>query len=239
MAVISGATTAVLAASSADLNSFLSQTSHPSYSSTELILSLWGLEGNEEPAATSECRWAVGATASTVLTLIRDTGNTTSNTDVRLLVHGMVNPAVDPVGGTRVTWQFTAQPVCSIFVNVSGVNTASVAAATNFIDEAIIVDASTSATLSSGGSSGNDLLVFAVAQDVAMGPPTVTGFTTVVQGATGATASDIYYYVGHLAAGAPGGASVDWASSNESTAVLIELVNAGGSTINVLRRRMM
>jgi len=195
--------------------------SHTTTNDTDLLLCLQAIEGNEDPHATDFCSFD-----GDDLTLIRDTGSTGDNGDIRLLAYGMVSPDAKTATGSMQT-AFSAFPMLAVWINIAGVLTSSVADATNFISEDVNTAVSPSSILTSGGSAGNGLIAWGVAQASSMSPSLFdSGFTEILDAVTSATSNDFAYNLARSWSGAPSGTTVDWTGTNENAAILIELVAA-------------
>jgi len=234
MAITEVGTRSVATVTAAEGAQATNNVSHTTTSDTDLLLAFVGVEGNEVVTATTGCQYdAVN------MTLIRDTGLTGSNSDIRVYVYGMISPGANTANARTAFDGGGASPAISIWVNINGVNTDSVAAATNYISEDVNTDAGTSSVLSSGGSSGNGLMAWGVAQHENNSPSSIdSGFSEILDSQTAATSEDVAYLLSSHFAGAPSGATITWPNSNEQSAVLIELVAASANTGSNLRQRI-
>jgi hypothetical protein len=198
-------------------------TSHTTTAATSLLLCFVAIEGNEA---------LEGSNASfngTAMTLINDTGSTGSGADVRVYVYGLVSPDVGTYTA-GIDPQYSTSPIAGHWVNYSGTETSTVAAATNFISSDINTSATSSTILTSGGTSGNYLVAYAVAQGGTTGPTTVNnGFTEIWDGATDTTASDFSYTMSYLDSTLPSAATISWTGPDQNGGVLIEIVVASAS----------
>jgi len=201
---------------------FTNNTSHTTTSDTDLLLAFIGFEGNEAINPTTGCQYD-----GVDLTQIGDSGSTGDNSDIRIYTYGMVSPGANTANG-RTAYQYSGAPAVSVWMNFSGTDTASVAAATNYIDDVVNTTITSTSVLSSGGTSGNSLMVFGMAQTSFMAGASINAsFTEILDGQTGSGTSECAYYLASLFGGAPAGPTITWGSTNENSAVLIELVEAG------------
>jgi len=200
---------------------------HTTTSNTDLLLALVSMEGNEQVTLSlNEVQFN-----SVDLTQIHDTGATGSNGDVRIYIYGIVSPGA-ATATAKTSIQGNGSPLATVWLNINGVVTTSVAAATNYISEDVNTTASSTSVLTSGGSAGNGLLAYGVAQGNDMNPSSFdSGFTEVIEGVTAATTSDFAYNVASHFSGAPSGTTITWNTSDENTAVLIELVASDGGIV--------
>lgn len=204
---------------------------HTTTADTDLLLHFVALEGNQGPD-TAPSRFDISGTDQ-ALTLISDSGSTGSNTDVRVLCYGLVSPGAVTGASCRTDVQFTANPIAAVWVNISGVVTTSVAAATN--DAGTYQDTSgtgSTTVLSSGGSTGNGLIAWAAAQSNSMQPSSSdNGFTEQVEGVTAATTSDLSYNLCTLLSGAPSAVTITWNTTEENSGLLVELIPATSTNL--------
>jgi hypothetical protein len=201
---------------------------HTTTADTDLLLCFIGLEGAEsmDPAG-SQVVFDISGTPQE-LTLISSTGVATSS-DVRTLVYGLVSPGAVTTANCRTNWEFSANQVVSVWMNLGGTATASVAAATNQIDTTQHTGETTATELTSGGSTGNSLIAWGVAMGNDMNPSSVSdGFTEQVEGVTGATVSDFAYNLSTLLSGGPSGTTITWATSAQNSGNLIEIITSDG-----------
>lgn len=200
---------------------------HTTTVDTDLLLHFVAVEGAEAPDAAPSL-FDIGGTDQAG-TLLADTGDTGSNGDVRILVYGYLSPATVVNADVRFDGAFSLNPIASLWANVAGVDTASLAAATNIIHATADLVGASSLALNSGGSSGNALLAFFAGQGNDMNPSSVNnGFSELAEGVTDATASDLAYNLSALTSSLPSGVTITWSATNESSGVLIELVAAAG-----------
>lgn len=202
--------------------------SHTTTSSTDLLLCFTAIEGNET-LENDEASFN-----STAMTLIHDSGSTGSGSDVRVYVYGLISPDVGTYTA-KVDPQFSTSPMVALWLNYSGTETSNVAAATNHISNDVNTDPTGTTVLSTGGTSGNVLLAFAVAQGGTTGPSTVNnGFSEIYDNATDTESSDFSYALSTLTSGLPSAVTVSWTGSNENSGLLLELVVATSSGTPVL-----
>lgn len=207
----------------------LVNTVHTTTSDTSLLLLCAAVEGNENPDPTAPALFDIGGTDQ-AMTLISDSGNTGSNGDVRTLIYGLVSPGAVTDANVRFDIEFSANPIVTVWVNISGVVTTSVAAATNDLETVSNTVAGSTTAFSSAGSTGNGLLVFAAAQGNDMNPSAPSGsFTEQVEGVTAATTDDLAYNVSTLLSGAPSACTITWNTTDQNAGCFIELIPAASS----------
>jgi hypothetical protein len=205
-------------------------TNHTTTADTDLLVCLIAIEGNEQ-LENSECDFDTDA-----LTLIRDTGSTGSGSDVRLYVYAMLSPDAKTATG-KVDPQFSTSPIAVVWLNFSGVDISGVVGdAIKFVSEDVNTVASSTSVMASGGTAGNGLFAWAVAQGGTgtTGASIDNSFVEILDTTTAATTSDFAYYYADLLAGAASAATVTWGGSDQNTGVLMELVLAasGGEVVN-------
>lgn len=187
-----------------------------------LLLIGVGWEGNENPRPTNAVQWDTGGTPQT-LTLLSDSGNTGSNSDIRALVYGLLNPTIGNLW-FRVRNQFSADPWVGFIAGFSGVDTASLAAATNDLAQVqnLASSPTDNAAFSSAGVSGSGLLTWGVSHNESEGSVD-NSFTEHVDVQSGATAGDIR---GILATRmtAPSAVTTTFGGSAANAACFVELV---------------
>lgn len=205
---------------------------HATTSDTTLLLNFVAIEGAEEPNPTNPSRFDISGTDQ-ALTLISDSLNTGSNGDVRTLIYGLVNPGAVAVANCRFSVQFSAFQIASVWVNVGGSVSTSVAAATNDIDQYSDTTGTGNTTvLTSGGSTGNSLFGWGAAQSNATSPSSVSGsFVEMVDSVTAATSSDLSFNLSRLLSGAPSGLTITWNSNNENAGNLIEVIPVASTNL--------
>ena len=166
------------------------------------------------------------------LTLIRDTGSGDVQTP-RIYVYGRVSPDI----GTytiSATLDSGAAPRCWSASNWQDVDTTSVAAATNFIDDTVNTSGS-STVLASGGTDGNRLLAFGGFRG-ADGDPVGWSSAAFVEdyeesSGTSNTNSQICAEADYDTL--PSGTTIGWSSSDDNAGVLIEIVAAPGADVDI------
>jgi hypothetical protein len=198
---------------------------------TDLLLCCIAMEGGEILDSSDPVKWNL-AGVDEILTLISDSGAGADNSDVRTWVYGYVNPTAVDTGQTGIGIQFSANQVAATWINISGVNTDSVAAATNDLETVSNTSAGSTTAFSSAGATGNGLLVWSAAQNQSMAPSSAdNGFTEQVDSVTAATSSDFAFNLSTLLSGAPSAVTVTWNTTNENAGNLIELVPASSTSI--------
>lgn len=196
---------------------------HTTTSDTDLLLCLVAIKGNE--ALEAAPLFDIGGTDQS-LTLISDIGGQGSNGAIRTMVYGLISPGAVTNANVRVDVEFSANAIVGVWMNIKGVVTTSVAAATNELETERPVPAASSLSFASAGSTGNGLLTWCAAYGNDMAPSSVAGFTEQVDGVTAATTSDIAYNCSTLLSGAPSGATCTWNTIDESSGCYIELIPA-------------
>lgn len=199
--------------------------SHTTTAATNILIVAFAVEGNNSISSVQF--------NSTNMTLIRDTGSTADSRDIRIYIYGMVSPG-NTTANVTATHSDANDPVIARCTNWTDAETSSVANATNFISEEQDTAPSTTAVLSSGGSSGNTLYAFGSQQS---GTRTATwssaAFTEIAEFETGtSTTVDISGVDGEYTS-PPAGTTITWSTSEENTGVLIEIIAASGGDVNV------
>jgi hypothetical protein len=146
-----------------------------------------------------------------------------SGQDGQTAIYGLILAAAQKNKTANVVITFgNAAATTAIVHNWTGVDTASLAAATNFISDAVNDSPSSTTVLSSGGSSGNTLYANG-------------GIRINTRTATWATFAEIAEYAGGLYTfvdaeytSPPSGDTITWDGSDENVGVLIEIVAASG-----------
>lgn len=199
---------------------------HTVPSGTDLLIMISGVRANTEMSATSPT-WN-----GTQLSLIADTGEFTSG-DARVFCHGLISPTAGSNKSTWLNWETPGSPPCSwvAMLNYSGVDTTSLAAATNSLETvANTVGDETQTVFSSAGSSGNGLLIGCGAIGANTSPASNNAsFTELYDTDTGGGANnnnDQGIYVAEHLSAAPTAVAVTWGSPDENAGVYIELVAA-------------
>ena len=197
--------------------------SHTTTSDTDLLLVCVLIEGNEAVDGTPTFD-------SSNLTLIRDTGDTTSNSDVRIYVWGIVTPGAK-TATISVNFTSNVNPSAICCINYSGVNATSVATATNFISEDINTTATSTGVHASGGSANHALFVVGCGQGNDMQPAAVdNSFVEVWDEETGTNSASDFGHIGaELLTGAPSAVTITYGSptTDQNTSVFIELLASG------------
>lgn len=209
----------------------LLNSNHTSTSDTDLMLCCVAIEGAETLDSGDEVAFDLSG-GNVNLANISDSGNTGDNSDVQCSVWGMISPGAvtDAQTSIRIS-PGTANQIAVVWINLSGTNTTSLAAATNDIDTYSDTSGSGSTTvLSSGGSTGNGLIAWGAAQNNSMAPSAAdNSFIEQVDSVTAATSSDFAYNLSTLLAGAPSACTITWNTTNENAGNLIEVVPATSS----------
>lgn len=195
--------------------------SHTTTSDTDLLLVTFILEGAKGINPTPQFDGAD-------LTLIRDTGDTGSNNDVRVLIYGMVSPGAVTANVTA-TYANNNNPDAIIVRNWTDTEISSVAAAANSISEDVNTSNSEFSVLSSGGVSGNTLYAVGGFQgeDGSEASWISEAFSVLANGTTGGSANADFAYTDGEYTTLPAGTTIDWNASDQNTGVLIELVAFG------------
>ena len=195
--------------------------SHTTTADTDLLLVSFGVRGNESISVTPQFN-------SSDLTLVHDTGDTGSATDIRIYVYGVVAPGAVTANVTA-TYASSVNPDFVICRNWTDVVTTSVAAATNFISEDINTVGTSTSVLTSGGSSGNTLHAGGAAIGAKMRPVgwSSAAFNEITEGQTGTGGTTDFAFADAEYTTLPAGTTITWNDPDENTAVLIELVAAG------------
>jgi hypothetical protein len=199
---------------------------HTVPSGTDLLLHIGIIEGNENDDPSTPSTYDVSGDDD-ALTLITDSG-VQSSSDVRIFVYGLLNP--DPITNANVRFDIdtSIRPGLSIWINVAGVDTTSLAAATNVLETVVNTTATSSTAFASDGSSGNTLLAIGGAQGADMQPASINmGFTELVDDQSGTTNSDLSGFVANLSAGLPSSSTITWGNTDQNTGIYLELVDAG------------
>ncbi len=195
--------------------------SHTTTADTDLLLVCVLIEGNE----------AVNGTPTfdgNDLTLIRDTGSTGSNGDVRVYVYGMVSPGA-VTGTVSVDFTSSVNPSAVACINYKGTDTITVGLATNFINEDVNTSGTSTGVHASGGTSGNALFVVGCGQGADMQPASVdNSFVEVWDQQTGTSNSSDFGHIGaEKLSSIPSAVTITYGATDENTSVLIELLVPG------------
>lgn len=199
--------------------------------SGELMLAFWAGEGSDDPRATSPCTWDAGGAGEQDLTELYLSSDTGSTADCRIGVYGILNPTTTGADFLRWRAAFSENQCAIAIINFTGVDTTSLAAATNIISSVSNLDSAGTLTsvLASGGSSGNFGVIWGTSQ--ADGASTISSpWTPDQEGETGSAAADSRF---HLATNPtlPSGGTITWSGSDANNAVVIEVVAAAGATV--------
>ncbi len=192
---------------------------HTVDSGTDLLLVYIGTEGGEAISGTPQ--WSLGGN----LTLIDQFGASGNAGDCIGYWYGLVSPA-SGAGTVTITFTSNVNPAWTAAINYIGVDTASVAAATNFLSEDVNDTATSTAVHASAGTAGNALIFGGHGQGEDMNPSSnATGFTEVFDTQTGTSkTADFACNISELLDSAPAAITVTWGASDENTSGYIELV---------------
>ena len=206
--------------------------SHTTTADTDILLVCVFIEGNEAVSGTPTFD-------GNDLTLIRDTGSTGAAADVRAYVYGQLAPGA-VTGTLAVSFTSTVNPDAVVCINYKDTDSASIAAATNFINEDINTTASSTGVHSSGGSSGNTLLVAGAGQGNDMQHASVdNSFAEVWDEQTGISSSQDFGHIGaELTTGLPSAVTITYGATDQNTSVLIELVAAAAGADDLATKRV-
>ena len=224
MAVTRGATTTGASNSVID-DTDASISSHTVDSGTTLLLV--SLHIMADAAISGVPQWSLGGGENMTLVHASTAGGAG---DVRTYVYGLVSPT-GGAGSVSTTITAASDYSYSSAVNYIGTETASVAAATNFLSEDVNDTATNTSVHASAGSSGN-ALYFAGNIKGGDGSPASNGssFNELFDTNTGAsTSNDGSVYVADLLDSAPSAITVTWAVIDENSSIYIEIVAAAAS----------
>jgi len=196
--------------------------SHTTTAATDLLLLVVHIEGAESVSGTPTFD-------GDDFTLIRDTGDTSSNTDVRSYIYGQVSPTVT-TGTVAISFTTIVNPSASICVNYTNTDTTDVATATNFLTDDVNTSATSTNVHASGGTAGNCLFITVAGQGADTQPMGYSDkFVRIWDDETG-TSSTVDF--GHGGAEAnvtvPSAVTATLQVSDENTGILIELVREPG-----------
>ena len=174
------------------------------------------------------------------LTLINQTTSSAGNADANNWCYGLLSPS-NATGTLSLAFLANNEAAWVACVNFAGTDTASIAAATNFVTEDVN-DAETSTSVhASGGSSGNALLFVGNFVGADGSPATNNAsFTEIYDTDTGGGAgnnNDFSCYIAELLSGLPSAIVVTWGATDENASQLIELVN-GINTVPMLPKML-
>lgn len=197
--------------------------SHTVPSGTDLLLVFCGTQASA--AVSGSPSWG-----ATTLSTIGATTSSGANADVAMYARGIVSPTP---GTQTLTWAWNASREASWCTchNFVGTETSSIGAAVAVLDEAVDnAGSENTSVFSSSGTSGN-ALVFAGMSVGADSTPASNNasFTSVANGDTGGGAGnndDYGFYVAELLTGLPSAITATWAATDESAALLLQLVAA-------------
>ncbi len=160
------------------------------------------------------------------LTLIHDTGSTGDNSSVRVYIYGKVSPGAK-TATISVDFVSSVDPSAISCINYMGVDTTSVAAATNYLSEDVNTVGTSTGVHASGGSNGNTLFVVGCGQNEDMQPASVDNdFVEIWDEQTGSGSDDFGHIGAELTMGLPSAVTITYGASGDNTSVLIELVAA-------------
>lgn len=147
-------------------------------------------------------------------------------------IWGFVSPAAK-TANVNVSWTNASEPFWIAAQSFAGTVTTSVPDATNLV-ETVTNGATSTTVFASGGSSGNALLVVAGAIGDDMDPASNdAGFTEILDQGTGGGSginADLCCYIAELLSGLPSAVTITWATSDDNSGMLIELVAASAGT---------
>ena len=193
---------------------------------TDLLILVVAVEGKETVTATPD--WDRDGTPQ-ALTVIRDTGGTGSDGDIRTYVYGLVNP-------NEGTDYFdialsNVNPGWCLAINYSGTHALSVADATDYLSEDVNAAGTTTTVLASGGASDDDFQ-FCVAEFQGNdGSPAADGlsWSEVIDDTTGTSDSAdfaVAFYDTTDAFIKNTTNTITWSASDENTGVRVRINGA-------------
>ena len=200
--------------------------------SCELLIASMGVLANDE--AINIPVWDV-PTANESFTLIDQTTNSGLAGDMTTYTWGLISPTVKTANVNFLPASGTINTSGTSIQCFKGVDTASVAAATTFIDECVNDVNSIDCVISSGGTSGNLLYAAVTFRGGDQDPITFNGWTEIV------TASGTSTNFALMTSGTKNAASaLDWDSqtSDENAGHMIDLVVAPSGGAPLRRRHM-
>ena len=191
--------------------------SHTTTSATDLLTVAIAANGSED---------ILGVTFDGAsLTLIHATTPSGNNRDTQVAIYGIVSPGAKTA---TISIDFGNSASCrSKCVNWTDVDTTSVAAATNYIDDWVANAGSSVSVLTSGGTSGNTLY--------AVGNHVTASSASWASAAFNEIAEHSALFVDAEYTTLPAGTTITWSSADENAAVLIELVAAGAAAIGATK----
>ena len=155
------------------------------------------------------------------MTSIHTTTASGSGQDGQTAVYGLILASAQKNKTANVVLTFTNSAAVTVIAhNWNGVDTDSLAAATNFISDDVNDSPTTTSVLSSGGSSGNILYANGGHRQSAATASWGT-FTEIAEYAGG-----LYKFVDADHTSLPAGDTITWSTSDENVGVLIEIVAA-------------
>jgi len=199
--------------------------SHTTTGDTDLLLLYVHIEGNESVSGLPTFDGAD-------FTVIQEQASTGNNGDTRSHVYGLISPG-KKTATIAVSFASSSDPSCCICVNYHGVDTASVAAATN--QAGSVQNTTTSATVafSSAGTSGNGLVASVVGQGADMSPMSFdNSFLELWDHETGggSAITDFGHGGAELLSGIPSALTVTMGATDECGGLMVELVVPAGAT---------
>ena len=240
MAVTRGATTSRWRTSIVDDTDL--SISHTVDSGTTLLLVSMHMFADASVSGTPS--WSLGGGEN--LTLVRSSTSSGLAGDQHTEVWGLVNPTSGS-GTVSITITAFSDAGYSTAVNYIGTETASVAAATNYLSETVNDSETSSTAFSSAGTSGNCLYVAANAKGADMGPASnASSFTELFDEETGGSSSsvDLWAYVADLLNSAPSAVTVSWdgvGAPDENCGIYVEVVastaSSAASSVILMRNR--
>jgi hypothetical protein len=171
------------------------------------------------------------------LTAIGATTAAGDSSDVAVKVWGVVSPGAK-TATARGDWGSSPVNDCAALycINITGCDTASVAAATNVGNEQVNNTAGTTTTVSSGGTTGNLNIFFGAGSGADMTPASNAESWTEIEdtldtGGGEGNNQDLSVYIAEISGAA--GITVTWAASDENAGIVIEIVAVTGNPMMV------
>jgi hypothetical protein len=173
-------------------------------------------------------------------TLIDVTTASASDLDTVTYVYGLVDPTAT-TANIVVNLTTSSEMLGVVAVNYSGTETASVAAATNFLSEDVNDSAAETnvSVHASAGNSGNALFMAATGKGADLSPASQTvgnTFTEICDEPTnGSATADVAIWVGHLLNNAPSAITLTWALTDSNASTYIEIVAAEEPPTSIIK----
>lgn len=204
---------AVLTAAGGDQN--VNNTTHTTVVGTDRLVCCIAWEGAEGPNLTSPCQFDATGTPQN-LTLIGDTGDTGSNSDVRALVYEQISPNILTNVTARTAYAGSGSPAVAIWFNLSGTN---VNKPGKLLSAVSNTDVDFETVFAEGGSSGDLIFTFGAGQNFSLFPANVSSFTELVDAVTASTTSDFAYNLS-MRSGGPVAPSIQWNGTDENAGIM-------------------